>query len=119
MTLLSRYQSSLFVQFNGQMLNQKEGVSIGSTIAPVLCDHYLAKGDREIKPILDDAGVMRSFHYVDDYLVCIPVDTCTDTVIHNVCSVFQSAHNGLDVTFEFTVDNRLQFLDLEQGLRTG
>ncbi|KAH7955906.1 hypothetical protein HPB52_004977 [Rhipicephalus sanguineus] len=113
LTLLSRYLSSLFVQFNGQILNQKEGVSIGSAIAPVLCDLYLAKGNRKIKPILEDAGVTRCFRYVDDYLVCIPVDTCTDTVIHNVCSAFQSAHNGLDVTFEFTVDNRLQFLDLE------
>ncbi|KAH7952392.1 hypothetical protein HPB52_022192 [Rhipicephalus sanguineus] len=113
LTLLSRYLSSLFVQFNGQILNQKEGVSIGSAIAPVHCDLYLAKEDRKTKPILEDAGVTRCFRYVDDYLECIPVDTCTDSVIHNVCSVFQSAHNGLDVTFEFTVDNRLQFLDLE------
>lgn len=47
--LLSLYLTSTFVEWNEKVYLQKEGVSIGSSIAPFLSDLLLAKVDRVVQ----------------------------------------------------------------------
>lgn len=67
--LLKFYLESTFILFNGKLYVQKKGICIGSSVAPVLCDIFLAKCDRAISEKLDDGRVCKEFRYVDDFLV--------------------------------------------------
>lgn len=70
--LLSFYLSATFVKFDDELYVQREGVCIGSSVAPVLCHIFLAKFDRLLKQSLNDDRVVKIFRYVDDFLVFKP-----------------------------------------------
>ncbi|XP_070380831.1 uncharacterized protein [Dermacentor albipictus] len=70
--LISFYLSSTIITFNDSCFIQKEGVCIGSCLAPLLSDIFLASIDKRIQASLYNAGVEKAFRYVDDYLVYKP-----------------------------------------------
>ncbi|CAN7999537.1 unnamed protein product, partial [Ixodes pacificus] len=113
--LLRTYLSSLHVRYEGSVYTQKEGICIGSCIAPALCDLYLARGNRELVPFFQEIGVTRCFRYVDDFLVCFPMNKMTEPVCEKVKQEFQKVHSGLEFTFEQPERRRLQFLDIEMA----
>ena len=69
--LLSLYMTSTFVEWDGQVFLQKAGVCIGSCIAPVLSDLYLASLDKKLNEELSGFSVAKIFRFVDDFLVII------------------------------------------------
>lgn len=93
---------------------------IGSSIAPVLSDIYLASLDKCLEKKLPDHGVVKALRYVDDYLVF--VSTTHETNLQNraneIVQQFISASDGLNFTHELPQNNRLQFLDLNLTLTT-
>lgn len=50
---------------------KKPAYVIGSTVASVLCDIYLASVDTCIRARIADYEVINLFRYVDDYLVSV------------------------------------------------
>ncbi|XP_075740700.1 uncharacterized protein LOC142786889 [Rhipicephalus microplus] len=69
--LVSFYLKSTYVEWNNEIFLQKNGVSIGSCIAPLLSDLYLAKLDRALNARLNGSSVLKTFRFVDDYLVIL------------------------------------------------
>ncbi|KAH7950825.1 hypothetical protein HPB52_002106 [Rhipicephalus sanguineus] len=71
--LLVLYLRSTAAEHNEQMYVQRNGVCIGSRIAPVLSDMLLAHYDGILDEKLQSAGWVRIFRYVDDFLVLFRV----------------------------------------------
>lgn len=112
--LLKFYLSATAVSFNDTSYIQKKGICIGSCVAPVLCDIFLAKCDRDIANTIAGAHVTRIFRYVDDYLVLLrerPVDNEIQTLCH-IRSSFLEQAEGLKFTYESPENDTLQFLDI-------
>ncbi|XP_077485089.1 uncharacterized protein LOC144095176 [Amblyomma americanum] len=63
------YLRSTFISFNNELFVQRQGVCIGSCVAPLLSDLLLAKADRRLKEALLSTNVVRVFRFVDDFLV--------------------------------------------------
>lgn len=114
MELLMFYLQSTFIDFDGKLFLQKNGVCIGSCVAPILCNIYLAKFDNSVCTILSDDRVSRIFRYVDDFLILLNIgpSDCLNSAIHDVMQVFQSCSTKLCFTHEAPLDNSIRFLDL-------
>ncbi|CAN7996104.1 unnamed protein product [Ixodes hexagonus] len=100
------------------MFVQKRGICIGSRVAPVLCDMFLAFCDRAIADKMEHKEQVKIFRYVDDFLVLTskPVDL-SDEMISGMLKLFTRCAFGLSFTHETACSGRLQFLDL--GLSFG
>ncbi|CAN7984275.1 unnamed protein product, partial [Ixodes pacificus] len=112
LSLLRTYLGSLNIKFEENVYTQKEGICIGSCIAPALCDLYMAKGNRELQGFFQENGVSKCFRYVDDFLVCFPIHKLTDKVRSKIMEKFREAHKGLEFTYELPEKGSLQFLDI-------
>ena len=105
-----RLSFSFYVQYV-----QKSGICIGSSVAPILCDIFLASVDRSVNARLADSEVISIFRYVDDYLVVLPDLSSPDfdNIVGMITSVFTFESRGLTFTCERPSDNSMQFLDLK------
>ena len=93
--LLRVYLQSLCVKQDGTVFVQQEGITIGSCIAPVLCNLFMAKGDRILKQRLEDLGVIACFRYVDDFLLCFDAECQLQTTAQYVLHAFHDVFKGL------------------------
>lgn len=102
-------------QFDCGYYLQNEGICIGSSVAPFLCDIYLAMCDRAIVENLDGNSVGKVFRYVDDYLVLTKSSggVLEDQVVKKVMEVFAKNSGGLRFTHELQDGFCLQYLDLK------
>ncbi|XP_077551584.1 uncharacterized protein LOC144165360 [Haemaphysalis longicornis] len=107
------YLDSTFVNYNDQLHLQKNGVCIGSSLAPVLSDLLLAAFDRTLQASLRDLDLVQVFRYVDDFLVLFEAapDTTAERVDDLFC-VFVSAIRPLELTKEVPEEGSMRFLDL-------
>uniref|UniRef100_A0A6B0VAU2 Putative reverse transcriptase rna-dependent dna polymerase n=1 Tax=Ixodes ricinus TaxID=34613 RepID=A0A6B0VAU2_IXORI len=88
-------------------------LSIGSRVAPVLCDIFLAECDKGIRKDIEKLGEFTVCRYVDDFLVLAPKSvTVSMDLINDVVDCFNSNSHGLTITHETMTKGRLQFLDL-------
>lgn len=108
--LLSCYLRSTVIGFEGKLYLQREGICIGSRIAPVLSNIFLGCIDEDIEQELGWCGV-KIFRYVDDYLVIVDESKSSRT-LGDVLDVFKSVGKGLKFTYEVPQQNELRFLDL-------
>ncbi|CAN7948473.1 unnamed protein product, partial [Ixodes hexagonus] len=111
--LITTYLNSTFASWEGLTYLQKTGVCIGSCIAPVLSDLYLAFHNRLLQHNLDQSKVVRIFRYVDDYLILLDCNNGTFPVlVASVLSTFQDGLLPLRLTHELPVERSIRFLDL-------
>uniref|UniRef100_L7LY07 Putative tick transposon n=1 Tax=Rhipicephalus pulchellus TaxID=72859 RepID=L7LY07_RHIPC len=112
--LLKFYLESTVISYQDGFYVQKAGICIGSAVAPVLSDIFLAAFDQRLKDEMSSLGVVRTFRYVDDYLIVlgdIPGELRNGTV-KGVLETFARLSGGLKFTHEMPVENEIQFLDL-------
>lgn len=98
---------------------QKSGICIGSSVAPVLSDIYLAKCDRDIAGRLDER-VLKVLRYVDDYLIVLrpSLDHDCVQVVRQIVDIFKDCSQGLEFKLEVPTGGSLQFLDINLRLET-
>nr|XP_054933396.1 uncharacterized protein LOC129387829 [Dermacentor andersoni]XP_054933397.1 uncharacterized protein LOC129387829 [Dermacentor andersoni]XP_054933398.1 uncharacterized protein LOC129387829 [Dermacentor andersoni]XP_054933399.1 uncharacterized protein LOC129387829 [Dermacentor andersoni]XP_054933400.1 uncharacterized protein LOC129387829 [Dermacentor andersoni]XP_054933401.1 uncharacterized protein LOC129387829 [Dermacentor andersoni]XP_054933402.1 uncharacterized protein LOC129387829 [Dermac len=118
-SLLEFYLSATFIRFENNLFIQKNGVCIGSCVAPAPCNIFLSFVDRALKSALNNDSV-QIFRYVDDFLVVIKQtnNDCSVTVA-DILTLFNDNGKGLTFTHELSRDGKLQFLDLQLSLQTG
>lgn len=66
---LSFYLEAALINFDWDPYQEKDGVTIGSCIAPILSDLFLARCDRRINDLLKYEKDLKIFRYVDDFVV--------------------------------------------------
>lgn len=112
---LNFYLRSTYIQFEGTPDLQKQGVCIGSCIAPLLSDRLLAHYDRRINANKD---VLKVFRCVDDLLVVVNCDPLAiehvSKVLLALCSEVMSL---LDLTHELPVNGQIRFLGIRIGFK--
>ncbi|CAN8014869.1 unnamed protein product [Ixodes persulcatus] len=109
--MLQFYLNSMVVGWNNSYFLQKQGVCIGSCVAPILSDVYLSGVDRAVACTLGASTVKRVFRYVDDFLVLYEGAEEDDTRCL-VLDAFEKCGGGLRFTCEEPKEGALQFLDL-------
>lgn len=113
LNLLDIYLKSTFATWDGHTYLQKRGVCIGSCIAPILSDLYLAHLDRNLNQTLDGSKVKKVFRYVDDYLIVLATDDQNLTaLVPDILNSFKRCMNPLEITHELPSERSLRFLDL-------
>ncbi|CAN7942713.1 unnamed protein product [Ixodes hexagonus] len=113
--MLQFYLNSMVVGWNNSLFLQKQGVCIGSCVAPILSDIYLSGVDRAVESALGASAVKRAFRYVDDFLVLYEGAEEDDTRSFVLAS-FEKCGGGLRFTCEEPNEGALQFLDLTMYL---
>uniref|UniRef100_A0A224Z125 Tick transposon n=1 Tax=Rhipicephalus zambeziensis TaxID=60191 RepID=A0A224Z125_9ACAR len=94
---------------------RKKGVCIGSCLAPILSDLFLAKIDRRLSPTLGQPTEgITIFRFVDDFMVFFnsTLDRFQDQCDDIVC-ILRSCLSPLVMTVELPVDGTIRFLDLK------
>ncbi|XP_040070667.3 uncharacterized protein LOC120843379, partial [Ixodes scapularis] len=117
--LLHFYIQSTYVTYEGDTFLQKSGICIGSSVAPVLSDIYLARCDRGIAGRLD-GRVLKVLRYVDDYLIVLKPSLDNDCVetVKEIVDIFSECSQGLSFKLEVPTEGALQFLDINLRLGT-
>lgn len=110
--LLELYLKSLYTDFEGHLYVQDDGISIGSCLAPVLSDIFLAAGDQGIGAELGNTNVVACFRYVDDYLMCLDTRLEPADTPEQLITVFKDAFSMLEFTHEAPENSCIHFLDL-------
>lgn len=107
------YLKSIYVKWNHKILLQKNGVSIGSCIAPLLSDLYLAKLDRALNERLNSSSALRTSSFVDDYLVVLECNADNFQVAtRHLISLLKKCLSPQSTTHEIPQDSIIWFLDL-------
>ncbi|CAN8022615.1 unnamed protein product [Ixodes persulcatus] len=109
--MLQFYLNSMVVGWNNSFFLQKQGVCIGSCVAPILSDIYLSGIDRAVACALGASTVKRVFRYVDDFLVLYE-GAEEDDAWCLVLDAFEKCGGGLRFTCEEPKEGAQQFLDL-------
>ncbi|XP_065288624.1 uncharacterized protein [Dermacentor albipictus] len=113
-SLLQFYLKSTFIVYDNLPFLQRNGICIGSCVAPILCDIFLAKVDRFLDRSFLGGFVLKVFRYVDDFLVLLKKQTAFTylSTVGEVLNAFDKHALGLNFTHELPDANALQFLDL-------
>lgn len=112
MKWLRFYLRSTFVEQEGRLYIQSEGICIGSCLAPVLSDLLLAHLDRQLQDTLSGHSVLKVFRFVDDFLVLFKLDSSIDQESQQIFGLFAAILNTFTLTVELPSDGCLRFLDL-------
>ncbi|CAN7950138.1 unnamed protein product, partial [Ixodes hexagonus] len=115
--LLLFYLKSAFAEWNKGIYLQKRGICIGSCLAPILSDIFLAYYDRVLLDRLSAVNVRRVFRFVDDFLVFLNYDAPHfHSVVDSLLTIFKDALHPLKLTHEVPVDGVIRFLDIKLTL---
>lgn len=117
MRILELYLRSTVVLVDGKLVNQRNGVCIGSAIAPLLAEIYLHYLDDAVSSFLNMyvlTGTALVKRFVDDLCILSTDESVLETIIVNV----KKAAPELCFTVEYPVNGMLQFLDLKLILNT-
>ena len=105
--ILDSCRKTIF-SFNNKLYKQLDGVSMGSSLGPVLANIVMTELEKHIiKPFIDNGIIKFYCRYVDDTLVLVkPSDI---DMIHNALNNF---HPNLKFTIDSFEDTDTHFLDL-------
>ena len=98
--------------FNDETFTQVDSMAMGSPLAPILANIFMAELERNLIPILKDhLSCWR--RYVDDTICFIKNGS-----VEHVLSTLNNFHSSIKFTYETESGNKLSFLDV-QLIRTG
>ena len=105
--ILDSCRKTIF-SFNNKLYKQVDGVSMGSSLGPVLANIIMTELESKIIKPLIDRGIVKFYcRYVDDTLVLIKPENID--YVHNLINNF---HPNLKFTVDTFNDSSVHFLDL-------
>lgn len=110
--ILTFYLRSTFVEIQDKLYIKRDGVCIGSCLAPVLSDLLLARRDRQLLEVLRDTSIVRIFCFVDDVLAIFNRTVYDDQEIDRLYDLIASVMADLVLTRELPKNQEIRFLDL-------
>ncbi|XP_040071196.1 uncharacterized protein LOC115320437 [Ixodes scapularis] len=117
LTILEVYLKSTVIEYEGRKYVQKDGVCIGSSVAPILAEVYLNSLDRVVHNRLKEKspGMALVRRYVDDIIICTVTNDLTGSLEREI----RSAAPELKFTTEKPERGVLEFLDLRIHVNQG
>ena len=112
--MLKACSESIFL-YGNNVYRQKDGVAMGSPLAPLLAEWFVAKIERKIFQM--DISYKPLFYkrYVDDiFAVFSSAENCD-----KFYGLLNDAHHNLEFTMETTTAGSLPFLDIEISINDG
>jgi hypothetical protein len=82
--------------FNGKIYDQKDGVSMGSPLAPLLAEIFLQNFERNHLPAFREMGIIYWKRYVDDTFVLLDPEVSAK----DICERLSQCHPSLKFTVE-------------------
>jgi hypothetical protein len=82
--------------FNGKVYDQKDGVSMGSPLAPLLAEIFLQDFEKKHLPSFKEMGIVYWKRYVDDTFVLLDPQVSAD----DICDKLSQCHPALKFTVE-------------------
>ena len=105
--ILDSCQKTIF-SFNNKYYKQMDGVSMGSSLGPVLANIIMTELETIIiKPLMNDGTIKFYIRYVDDTLVLVKPDN-----IDKILNLLNSFHKNLKFTVDKFENCSVHFLDL-------
>ena len=105
--ILDSCRKTIFL-YNGKYFKQIDGVSMGSSLGPVLSNIIMTELELQIIQPLIDNGIIKFYcRYVDDTLVLIKPENIK--YVHDLLNTF---HSNIQFTVDTFNDNNVHFLDL-------
>lgn len=98
--LLGVYLRSTIVQHGDSYVVQKQGICIGLSVTPVLCNIVLAKFDSALREALHDSRVVKVHKYADDFLIILNLSS-VDQLTHvadQILNVFSTCSKNMVFT---------------------
>ena len=90
--------------FNGKYYRQADGVTMGSSLGPLLADIFMSKLENgPLKSLIKNFDLYK--RYVDDILI-------NSLNIDNILSLFNRCHGSIEFTMERESNESLPFLDI-------
>ena len=94
---------------DGQLYQQIDGVSMGSSLGPVLANVIMTEMEKiVVEPLLQDGTIAFYKRYVDDTLLLIKPEKLSDVLYS-----FNSFHPKIKFTSDDFPDSHIHFLDLK------
>lgn len=106
--LLEICTSETHFLFNGQVYQQVDGIAMGSPLGPLFADIYVNQLEDDLRPQLEQQGLIYWKRFVDDSLAIIHKDTNIDTMINTL----NSYNKNIAFTYEEEKNNTIPFLDI-------
>lgn len=104
--LLATYLDSTYILWDGKPFIQKQGICIGSCIAPILSDLFLGSLNRTLLTHLTGTSVFKCFRYVDDYLYLMNCDKGSfESEVSNLLTLVRDCLQPLQLTHEVSGEN--------------
>ena len=100
--------------FYGNFYVQHNGMAMGSPVAPIITDIFMAKLETTLMDHLEQKGVHEWHRYVDDTFVLVE----PNTDIQEVLDILNGFHPSIKFTYEAEEDNSLRFLDVRVSRST-
>lgn len=117
LAVLDFYLQSTVIEYNACKYVQKEGVCIGSSVAPILAEIYLNSLDAALSKKTSELTAEMCFvrRYVDDIIVC----TFKEGLSEAIEALVKATAPELQFTVETPKDDVLEFLDLRIQISNG
>ena len=96
--------------FNGKVYGQIDGVSMGSTFAPLLAEIFLQEFEKKHLPAFKEMSIIYRKRYVDDTFVLLDPEGSTK----GICAKLSQCHPSLKLTRvkEDPTEHSISFLDV-------
>ncbi|CAF1520615.1 unnamed protein product, partial [Didymodactylos carnosus] len=107
--LLRTATSDTHFTFDGKMYIQHNGVSMGSPLAPVIADIFMAHLENTLYNRLEKAGVKKWLRYVDDTFVLLAPDASVEDIVE----ILNTFHRSIRFTCEKEENGYIPFLDVK------
>jgi len=105
--ILDTCKQTLF-SLNGQLYQQIEGVSMGSSLGPVLANVIMTEMEKIIvDPLIADGSIPFYTRFVDDTLLLAKPED-----VNRILGLFNSFHPKIQFTCDEFLDGNVHFLDL-------
>ncbi|KAH9379846.1 hypothetical protein HPB48_003499 [Haemaphysalis longicornis] len=115
LSLLEHYLEATVVKFAGDLHTQRNGICIGSCVAPIRYTIFSSSFDRPLRDEVKNDIVPKFFRYVDDYLIVLGKrESATyHKSVEQVLECFRKVSGSLSFPHELQKGQKLRFLDID------
>ena len=112
---LLKIANETYFDFNGSIYKQKDGISMGNPLAPLLADFFMGHFEQCLFSTPQAFYPQQYFRYVDDTLCLFKSSEHVEQFLNHI----NNFHENIRFTLEKSTNNSIPFLDIKVSLDNG